>query len=127
MGRKFGRRKICSSRCCKTKCPVYRPAPCKGGQKMVTITLNNGCKRPICKTIKKKCCRKFGRRKICSPRYCKKRCPKYRLVPCKGGSVRSWIKLKNGCKIPRCKSIRKKCCRKFGRKKICSPRYCKKQ
>ena len=29
------------------------------------------------------------------------------------GSVRSYIKLENGCKKPICKPIRKKCCRKF--------------
>merc|ERR1711871_160096 len=124
---KFGRRKICSSRYCKTKCPVYRPAPCKGGQKMVTITLNNGCKRPICKTIKKKCCRKFGRRKICSTRYCKKRCPKYRLRPCKYGSVRSWITLKNGCKRPVCvnKPTPVRCCRKLGSTVKCGIKFCR--
>merc|ERR1711871_1337991 len=135
---KRGQRKVmkklkngCSRPVCVGKpikpCPVYK-IRCKRGQRTVMKKLKNGCSRPVCVDIPvKKCCRKFGRRKICSRRYCKKRCPKYRLRPCKGGSVRSWIKLKNGCKIPRCKSIRKRCCRKFGRRKICSTGYCKKQ
>ena len=103
---------ICNPRFCKPRCPVYRLAPCKGGSVRSWKTLRNGCKKPVCKP--KQCCRKIGRRTICNPRFCKPRCPVYRLVPCKNGSVRSWIKMKNGCKKPVCKP--KECCRKIGRR-----------
>merc|ERR1711968_256371 len=109
------------------RCPKYRLRPCKGGSVRSWIKLKNGCKKPICKRIKKKCCRKFGRRKICSSRYCKERCPKYRLRPCKYGSVRSWITLKNGCKRPVCvnKPTPVRCCRKLGSTVKCGIKFCR--
>merc|ERR1711871_1677618 len=61
-----------------------------------------GCKIPRCKSIRKKCCRKFGRRKICSTRYCKKQCPVYRPIPCKDGQRMVKKNMINGCSRPVC-------------------------
>ena len=69
-----------------------------------------------------KCCRKFGRKKICSPRYCKS--VAQNTVWC----LAKWLcafmdKTGKWMQKPICKPIIipvKKCCRKFGRKKICS-------
>ena len=92
--------------------------------------MKNGCRKPRCKPIVKRCCRKFGRRKRCHPRYCKKHCPKYRPKPCKGGQKMVFITMKNGCKKPICRP--RSCCRaKIASCLACSAgmsvlKYCKK-
>ena len=97
---------------------VSRLAPCK--TLCVHEKMKNGCSRPVCKGNQEMLPPVNSKKDICSSKFCKPRVSKYRPRPCKGGSVRSWIKMKNGCKKPICKPI-KKCCRKFGRKDDMQP------
>merc|ERR1711871_1544020 len=78
-GKTCGKKKPRCSNVVKPQCPEYQRPRCKRGQKVISLRLKNGCKKPIC----------VGK---------KKPCPRLRPPRCKRGQKVRLLRLKNGCK-----------------------------